>query len=617
MLKKNFFLLFIFTAVVVSLNAQVDFTLTVSQRNISIDDELYIDYTVKGTSKDVGMPMVNFNSWDVISGPNTSTRISFVNGKRSSSVAYSFVLKPKNTGQLTVPSAEIAIEGNTYKSNSVTVNVARGGGRSGNNSTQQRPGRSSGSIFDIFDDIFGEPSQPRNPSMRPGQSPSEFMKENNFVKVTPSKQIVYIGEPILVTYEFYSGMSLSSANVAKQPSFNGASVIEMTEEKPPFKTNHNGREYMVSRIRQAQLIPLKTGNITLESAEVATEIMVNDNYGLSAKKQTATIKNAPMNITVQPLPPGAPAGFSGNVGQFSISSNVERTSLPAGETNYLTVTINGEGNIDGIKQPVINFPNDIQSFQAADSQSINKQIFPMQVTKIFKIPFVGQKEGSVVIPTVSFSYFDNIENAYKTVTTQPINITFTAPLKKGIFEREVDNEEYSRTGWILIIVAIGILVLTGLLLFGRNKYKNKTITTDQPNIKPINPNNYKAQPQKQIAANNTGNPIPKATTAQIQQQMRNNITGEIAKLEMLIEENNFYSKAKSNLLQIIRYKLNTDTYPEYSLMEELKQSTLSETQKQDYKNLLDKINKGSYLPIVNMDERKQVLNELKYIFQNG
>lgn len=615
MLKKIFFL-FIFTAVAASLNAQIDFTLTVSQRDISMDDELYVDYTVNGTRKDVGMPMVNFNSWDVISGPNTSTSISFVNGKRSSSVAYGFVLKPKSTGQLTIPSAEIAIDGNTYKSNAVTVNVARGSGRGGNNSAQQRPGRSGGSIFDIFDDIFGEPSQPRNPSMRPGQSPSEFMKENNFVKVTPSKQIVYIGEPILVTYEFYSGMSLTSANVTKQPSFNGASVIEMTEEKPPFKTNHNGREYMVSRIRQAQLIPLKTGNITLESAEVATEIMVNDNYGLSANKQTATIKNAPMNITVQPLPPGAPAGFSGNVGQFSISSNVERTSLPAGETNYLTVTINGEGNIDGIKQPVINFSNDIQSFQAADSQSVNKQIFPMQGTKIFKIPFVGQKEGSAVIPAVSFSYFDNTENAYKTATTQPVNITFTAPLKKGVFEREVDNKGYSRTGWILIIVAIGILVLAGLLLFGRSKNKNKTVA-EEPNIKPINPNNYKAQPQKQVATNNTGNPIPKATTAQIQQQMRNNITGEIAMLETLIEENNFYSKAKNNLLQIIRYKLNTDTYSEYSLMEELKQSGLSETQKQDYKNLLDKINKGSYLPIVNMDERKQVLNELKYIFQNG
>ena len=615
MLKKIFFL-FIFTVVAASLNAQIDFTLTVSQRDMSMDDELYVDYTVSGTREDVGMPQVNLDSWNVLSGPNTSTNFSIINGKRSSSIAYGFVLKPKRTGQLTVPAAEIVIGGNVYKSNSVTVNVHAG--RGGNNAGQQQPppSRRGGSIFDIFDDIFGEPSAPRNPSMRPGQSAAEFMKENNFVKVTPSKQIVYIGEPILVTYEFYSGMSLTSANVIKQPSFNGASVIEMTEEKPPFKTNHNGREYMVSRIRQAQLIPLKTGNITLESAEVTTEIMVNDNYGLSANKQTATIKNAPMNITVQPLPPGAPAGFSGNVGQFSISSNVERTSLPAGETNYLTVTINGEGNIDGIKQPVINFSNDIQSFQAADSQSVNKQIFPMQGTKIFKIPFVGQKEGSVVIPAVSFSYFDNTENAYKTATTQPINITFTAPLKKGMFEREVDNQGYSRTGWILIIVAIGILALAGLLLFGRSKNKNKTVA-EEPNIKPINPNNYKAKPQKHIPENNTGNAVTKATTAQIQQQMRNNITGEIAMLETLIEENNFYSKAKNNLLQIIRYKLNTDTYSEYSLMEELKQSGLSETQKQDYKNLLDKINKGSYLPIVNMDERKQVLNELKYIFQNG
>lgn len=615
MLKKIFFLI-VFAAFVIHSNAQTGFTLTVSQRDMSMDDELYVDYTVNGTREDVGMPQVNLDSWNVLSGPNTSTNFSIINGKRSSSVAYGFVLKPKRTGQLTVPAAEIVIGGNVYKSNSVTVNVHAG--RSGNNAGQQQPppSRRGGSIFDIFDDIFGEPSTPRNPSMRPGQSAAEFMKENNFVKVTPSKQIVYIGEPILVTYEFYSGMSLTSANVIKQPSFNGASVIEMTEEKPPFKTNHNGREYMVSRIRQAQLIPLKTGNITLEPAEVATEIMVNDNYGLSANKQSTTIKNAPLNITVQPLPPGAPAGFSGNVGQFSISANVERTNLPAGETNYLTVTINGEGNIDGIKQPVINFSNDIQSFQATDSQSVNKQIFPMQGTKIFKIPFIGQNEGAAVIPAISFSYFDNIENAYKTVTTQPINITFTAPLKKGVFEREVDSKGYSRTGWILIVGAIGILVIAGLLFFGRKKKDNQSAKKQEPNIKPINPNNYTAHPQKEVVANNNNNSIPKATTAQIQQQMRNNITNEIAVLDTIAEENNFYSKAKSTLLQIVRYKLNTDTYSEYSLMEELKQSNFSDIQKQDYKNLLDKINKGSYLPIVNMQERQEVLNELKYIFQN-
>ncbi len=591
-----------------SVRAQIDFTLSVSQRDISMDDELYVEYTVNGARRDAGMPMVNFNDWTVVSGPNTSSSLSIINGKRSSSVAYSYTLIPKRTGALTVPSAQIAIEGNFYNSNSVTVNVSRGSGNSGNNSAQPPPSRGRGSIFDIFDDIFGEPDRPRNPSMRPGQSPTEFMRENNFVKVTPSKNIVYIGEPFLATYEFYSGMTLTSANVSKQPSFNGASVIEMTEEKPPYKTTHNGKEYLVSRIRQAQLVPLKTGTIVLESAEVATEIMVNDNYGLSAKKQSAIIKNAPVNIIVQPLPPGAPAGFSGNVGQFTISANVNRTNLPAGETNYLTVTITGEGNVDGIKLPVINLPDNIQSFQAADSQNVNKQIFPMQGTKIFKIPFIGQKEGAAVIPAISFSYFDNEENSYKTATTQPINISFTAPLSKGVFERQVNEKGYSRTGWIFLIAAIGVLVMAGFFLF--NKKKKTTTPSKEPNIKPINPNNYKALPQQPQT-------LPTTTaTVQLQQQQRKHLEEQVATLGISLQDAGFYSKAKNIVLAFIRYKLNTDTYSEYSLLEELKQSNLNDADKNDIKKLLDKINKGSYLPIVNMEERKQVAAEIKYIFQN-
>ena len=82
-MPKRFFLIALLALLSFSLQAQIDFTLTVSQREISTDDDLFVEYTVNGTREDVGMPMVNFVDWDIISGPNTSTQATRA-GSRSS-----------------------------------------------------------------------------------------------------------------------------------------------------------------------------------------------------------------------------------------------------------------------------------------------------------------------------------------------------------------------------------------------------------------------------------------------------------------------------------------------------------------------------------------------------
>src|SRR5947209_275696 len=49
-----------------------------------------------------------------------------------------------------------------------------------------------------------------------------MLKQKMFVKVTASKHKVFVGEPIMVTYEFYSSLRLNNQpTVAQQPQFTG------------------------------------------------------------------------------------------------------------------------------------------------------------------------------------------------------------------------------------------------------------------------------------------------------------------------------------------------------------------------------------------------------------
>src|SRR5690606_37542651 len=65
----------------------------------------------------------DFEGFTVVMGPNQSVSHSWINGKRSFSKTYSYILAPVGRGKFTIKQATIEISGNTYKTMPVTVEV--------------------------------------------------------------------------------------------------------------------------------------------------------------------------------------------------------------------------------------------------------------------------------------------------------------------------------------------------------------------------------------------------------------------------------------------------------------------------------------------------------------
>ena len=65
-----------------------------------------------------------------------------------------------------------------------------------------------------------------------------------------------------------------------------------------------------------------------------------------------------MTIQVDPLPQ-KPEGFSGGVGQFSISASVDKNTVKAGNPVKVRVVIGGNGNLKLIIQPELSLPKDL------------------------------------------------------------------------------------------------------------------------------------------------------------------------------------------------------------------------------------------------------------------
>ena len=89
--------------------SQVEFTANVSKKKLGINERLRVDFEMNSEGDNFSPPA--FTGFTVVGGPSQSVSHSWINGKRSFSKTYTYILSPKKRGKFTIKQAEIVIEG--------------------------------------------------------------------------------------------------------------------------------------------------------------------------------------------------------------------------------------------------------------------------------------------------------------------------------------------------------------------------------------------------------------------------------------------------------------------------------------------------------------------------
>ena len=79
----------------------------------------------------------------------------------------------------------------------------------------------------------------------------------------------YVHEQIIYTFKFYYRVKVANARLAESPSFEGF-IAEQLEKEREYETTINGRQFMVTEIKQA-LFPVKPGLLTISSSRAAVQ----------------------------------------------------------------------------------------------------------------------------------------------------------------------------------------------------------------------------------------------------------------------------------------------------------------------------------------------------------
>ena len=444
--------------------AQIKFYSLVSENQVSYNQTFQVQYVIEGAKRiqDFTVPdYKDFQLEEVFELPATPAldpkTLRLVD--QHSKIA---VLTPIRTGVFMIPGATAVIDGKKIRSNAVKVNVKA-------SPLSRHLPESAGRVID-------------GSELMPGENPADKVRENFFVRAEVSKAMCYTGEPIMATYKAYSRVNANS-HVSRRPAFTGFSVLEMVDsyEGTPAVEQFNGNWYYVHLVRKVQLFPLQSGNYELDPAEIEGTVHFiryknsAQGPGYEPVDYTVVVSTQPVPVTVLPLPDSLqPDIFAGAVGQYSMSLKLPDKEAKAGEIVQFQVVVTGTGNIPLITAPAIKWPEGIDVSEPEVKETINKYSYPVSGSKTFTYSLVTNVSGKMLLPSVSFSYFDPISKTYKTLHRDSITFMIHPAGPNG---KELPRLKKPSKGFFLsreaVFFSIIALVIAAWIVFQLTKLSSR------------------------------------------------------------------------------------------------------------------------------------------------
>ena len=388
---------------------------------VATGEQFRLSYTVNRSASNLKVP--TFEGFELLMGPNTSQSSSFsmINGKTTQSVSfsYTYLMLGSKEGTYTIPPATITVDGKQYKSNELTIQVIKGSSNS--NASNAQSGQHSGQ-----------------------QNGSAAITENNlFVKVDASKRSLYVGESLVATIKVYSKVGLSNFGRTKFPTFTGflAEEIPTPQRIELVRETYNGQIYDVGVIRKVLLFPQHTGEITIEPFElecIVRQRLAGGGHGFfddffgNYRDVRAMRRSKPVTITVKGLPQNdKPVGFSGTVGNITMSTSLSADTVSANDAIMYKVTFQGNGNLKLMQAPSVNFPLDFEVYDPKELRNVNVTENGLSGSVSFEYVVIPRYSGDYKIPAVRYSYFDSKTNTYKTILGKEYSIHVRKGAEKG------------------------------------------------------------------------------------------------------------------------------------------------------------------------------------------
>jgi hypothetical protein len=409
--------------------AEINFYQEADREEVGTEDTFRLTVIAVDAPNSAQVELPSSDDFEVLS-TSRSTESSFVFSSGGSPVMqttrrYTLLLRANRTGRLTLPPAEMTVQGRTLRTQPVVLTVRSG--RLG-----PPPGQAGGFPGGFPDPFrrppfggFPDPSDPLDEPEAVQQQQEEEQVDvprgdaDLFLRASLDRREVYVGEQLTLALYIYSRVDLSSVDAVTMPKLEGFWSEEV--DSPTQLTGEdrlvNGMRYRVYLLRRRAIFPMKSGTLTISPAEAD----ITTGF-LFAGHRVHRVAN-PLEVEVKPLPPGAPPGMApSNVGSWRLSRDVAQTRVELGQPVTVRVVLEGQGNVKNVTPPRLQAPPALKVYDPTTADKVAPVRGRIQGQRVQEYLVMPQRTGTFTLPAMEFPYFDPATRRYEVARTDPVEL---------------------------------------------------------------------------------------------------------------------------------------------------------------------------------------------------
>lgn len=353
-----------------------------------------------------GVPQLRLPAgWSSAGNVSTQNEISIVNGLQSITVRFSWAVTCAQEGTYTLPAQDVPVGQRTLKTNEVQVEVKQG----------------------------AQPPAPDGPSQDQNNGLGAL---EPILQMRMDKTEFYQGEivPVHATLYLPRAMQLRRLGLIEVEKSDLA-IQRFPQQADQSLETLNGQRYVALAFRSS-LSALKPGKMKVGPAktELIVDVPLRGGGGFPfgftpTDERKVTVKAVSIPITVLPLPAeGRPPGFSGAVGDFTMTATASVTEASVGDPVAVDVMIQGQGNFDAIEAPKLSeaagwktYPSKRYSVDTGDPNTAD-----LMNRKLGFNTILVPEKVMAEIPAFEFSFFSPRTKQYVHLRSAAIPIQIKA-----------------------------------------------------------------------------------------------------------------------------------------------------------------------------------------------
>lgn len=249
-----------------------------------------------------------------------------------------------------------------------------------------------------------------------------------FGKLELTRDTFYVNELVPFTLTAYV-RGRNAINDVVSASLENESFVIKGFREVRTEGSELGNGYYSSAVIPSHLFALRPGTHRLGPAEIAVRVLDSDRgFGLSSIFQRSVTRELVTNtvsVTVKDLPDGAPASFTGGIGDFTLEAAASTTELAIGDPVSIDFTVTGTGNLRTMGAPVFAIPQKgiWRTYEANKELRDEEDSDGFTPGKVHFSQVLIPEARTESIPEFHLTFFNPAEERYVTLKAPPIPLT--------------------------------------------------------------------------------------------------------------------------------------------------------------------------------------------------